>query len=262
MDEPGNGMVTHRYSEVRREGHRLGRHLALDVRSLAYTIEGELAGRRAPIKPAEHLAAIPTLDQGPLGSCTGNAGAYALSALAGTAGLAKVRLNGHGLSATDSAANEAFAVELYAQATQDDGLPGTFPPDDGGSSGLGVCRALRAAGLVDRYTWATSLIGLATMLQRGGVIVGLPWYQSFYEPDTDGFVDGDPSWLDSGVAGGHEVYVEALETWDNLLPIHSVIRFRNSWGDWGANGCGRMRLRTYAALRSQIDVKQIEPRVA
>jgi hypothetical protein len=253
-----NGILLHRFEEVVHEGQRLGRHLALDARSLAYTIEREvedLAG--VSIRPADHHSPLPVLNQGNLGSCTGNAGTYAVAALAGAAGLNRLPLNGLSLggNATD---DEAWAVELYSEATWDDGFPGTYPPDDGGSSGLGVARALKAAGLIGRYTWATSLRGFATLLQRGGVLMGTPSLEAWFDPDADGFVDADPRWPHSGVAGGHEVYVEALESWDDRDPHASVIRFRNSWGDWGDSGSGRMRLSTYVLLKSQgIDLKQL-----
>jgi hypothetical protein len=263
-----NGIATHRYEEEVRAGRpRLGRHLVLDARSLAYTVERELQdlGGAIPIEPQEWLSPVPVLDQGQLGSCTGNAGTYALAALYGQDDLADVSLGVLGGEVwrlgADAGADEQFAVELYHLATVDDGFPGTYPPDDTGSSGLGVCRALRAAHLVNRYAWATTLRGFGSALQRGGVMVGTPWLNAWFEPGPDGFVDADPSWLNSGVAGGHEVYVEALEAWDDHDPSKSVVRFRNSWGPaWGDHGSGRMRLSTYVALRQQIDVKQLSRR--
>ncbi len=255
-----NGLLCHRFEENIREGvPRLGRHLVLDARSLAYTIEDKIAqwDWAVPIKPAEHLPAIGVIDQGRLGSCTGNAGTYAVSALYGATGLASVHLDGQSLSPADAARDERFAVALYHEATLDDGFPGTYPPDDTGSSGLGVCRALKAAGLIDRYTWAVGLHGLATLLQRGGVMIGTPWYNAFFQPDAHGFIDSDPHWQNSGIAGGHEVFVEALEAWDAMDPSKSVVRFVNSWGVWGDHGRGRMRLSTYVALRQQIDCKQL-----
>jgi hypothetical protein len=254
-----NGILLHRFEEVVHEGQRLGRHLALDARSLAYAIERELevlAG--VSIRPADHHSPLPVLDQGNLGSCTGNAGTYATAALVGAAGLNRLQLHNLALSG-NAVLDEKWAVELYSDATVDDGFPGTYPPDDTGSSGLGVARALKAAGLIGRYVWATSLQGFATLLQRGGVLMGTPWLEAWFEPDADGFVDSDPGWVNTPVAGGHEVYVEALESWDDRDPHASVIRFRNSWGDeWGDHGSGRMRLSTYVLLKSQgIDLKQL-----
>jgi hypothetical protein len=250
-----NGRLTHRYDERVHDGMRLGRHLELDPRSLAFLPDPELA--RKPIKPAEWVPPIPTLNQGQLGSCTGNAGTYHMAALAGPGRANTLALKGNVLSATDAAACESFAVELYHEATVLDGFPGDYPPDDTGSSGLGVCRALKANHLIGRYVWATNLRAFGVLLQRAGVIIGTPWFESWFRPGPDGFVDDNPDWANSGVAGGHEVYVEALEAWDEQDPAKSVIRFHNSWGDgWGDHGCGRMRLSTYKQLQASVDVKQ------
>ena len=255
-----NGLLTHAFDEVVRvDVPRLGRHLALDARSLAYTIERdlELLGGPLPIRPVEHLSPIPVLDQQRLGSCTGNAGTYAVAAQAGPNHLGRVGLGVYRLD-QDPDDDEDFAVELYHRASLDDGFPGGYPPTDTGSSGLGVCRALKAGGLIDRYTWATSLHGFASLLQRGGVMLGTPWYESWFEPGVAGFVDSDPGWQRSGVAGGHEIYIEALESWNDRDPHASVIRFRNSWGPgWGDQGSGRMRMSTYVVLHRSMDVKQL-----
>ena len=39
----------------------------------------------------------------------------------------------------DATAGEQFAVALYSDATKVDAYPGTYPPDDTGSSGLAIC---------------------------------------------------------------------------------------------------------------------------
>jgi hypothetical protein len=249
-----NGILKHRYDEHVHEGMRLGRHLELDSRSLAFLPDPELL--RKPLKPAEWVPPIPTLNQGQLGSCTGNAGTYHLAALVGM-GLSKpaIALNGHTLS-QDAANNEQFAVELYHEATVKDGFPGDYPPDDTGSSGLGVCRALKAQKLIGRYVWATSLRAFGGLLQRAGVIMGTPWLEAWFNPDNDGFIDANPNWFDSGVAGGHEIYFRAIEAWDDNDPHKCIFTFDQSWGVWGDHGLGRMRGSTYLRLKGQIDIKQ------
>lgn len=253
-----NGVRMHRFSELVHDGMRTGRHLILDVRSLAYTVEAEVSQPR--IRLAVHDPAIGVLDQSnlraqgirtygdadSLGSCTGNAGTYAVSSLFGSAST-----QGHVL-------DEQYAIGLYSEATTEDtDLADRWPPTDSGSSGLGVCRALRHRGAVSGYRWARSLHGVAALLQGGGVMIGTPWMRSWFEPDRDGFVDtgGPDAW--GPCDGGHEVYVAALEAWDERRPERSVVRFVNSWGSWGDAGSGRMRLSTYLTLRKYIDVKQI-----
>jgi hypothetical protein len=153
---------------------------------------------------------------------------------------------------------EVWATKTSTETLVVEGLlsHNSYPPDDTGSSGLGICRALKAEKLITRYSWALSRTGFATLLQHAGCIIGMPWYNAFFDPDADGFIDASYGWQSSGVAGGHEVYVEALEAWNPVDPHQCIVRFHNSWGDWGDYGCGRMRLSTYEALKSEIDLKQ------
>lgn len=250
-----NGILTHQFEEKVHEGRRLGRHLVLDARSLAYAIESLLPARPAPLKPAVHSPGIPVLDQGSLGSCTGNAGTYLYAEQLGVR-RPMASLAGDALSEVAADLDEKFAVELYHEATLNDPFPGSYPPDDTGSSALGVCKALKAASKIAGYRWATTLHGFATLLQSGGVIMGLPWYEAFFNPDPAGFIDG-VGWASSPIAGGHELYVSSLLNWNPINPGASAIEFWNSWGpNWGLSGRGRMRLATYASLKGQIDVAQ------
>lgn len=253
-----NGILSYRYDEDVQPGKpRLGRHLELDARSLAYLAESEPELAKVQITPREWVCPLPILDQGQLGSCVGNAGTEALAALYAPAHVPEV-WDGAILNYDDAVRAESFAVELYHEATVMDGFKGTYPPDDTGSSGLGACRALKKAGLISRYTWATNLHAIGLAFQRGGVLIGMPWLNAFYNPDAHGFIDSDPNWQNSGVAGGHELYAEALETWDDTDPSKVVIRLRNHWrASWGDHGYGRMRGSTYMALRQQVDVKQL-----
>lgn len=254
-----NGVLRHRYDEKADKQFPLGRHIELDARSLAYTVEGTPEFPYKPIAPAEWMSGITTLNQGHLGSCTGNAGTYHLASALGANNLGKAVLAGKTLTNYDAAKNEEFAVELYHEASVADGFPGDYPPDDTGSSGLAICKVLKKAGLIKGYQWVTTVRGVAAALQTGGVIIGTPWYEAWFTPDSKGFVDNG-AWTTSPIAGGHEIYIEALESYDSRDPRKSVIRFRNSWGDgWGDHGAGRMTLSTYNALKQQIDVKQYRP---
>lgn len=237
-----NGQLIKLYDEAVHYGMRLGRNMILDARSLAYMIED--AATRIPIKPVAHNPVIGVLDQGQLGSCTGNAGTYALSAV-------------HETTHVDTAAlDETYAVQLYSDATKDDDIRGVYPPDDTGSSGLGVCRVLHHRSVVSGYRWARSVDGVGRLLQTGGAMFGTPWFEAWFDPDPDGFVDAADN--PGPLAGGHEIYVAELEKWDERRPENSVVRFVNSWGpSWGDNGSGRMRLSTYQRYRSEIDVKQL-----
>lgn len=254
----------------------LGRHLVLDPRSLAYRrpYSGE------PLRVSEWEPRLPVLDQqnlisqgihtsqayglvddlDALSSCTGNAGTALLSVL-----LTKGQATAAGLNTDDAAAAEHFAIGLYADATQrDQWLDDVWPTRDVGSSGLGVAKALHARGLVDQYGHATTAHELCALLQTGPVLLGVPWYAAWSEPDSLGFIDADPDWQSSPLEGGHEVCVTALEAValqdGELMPEHTVLRFVNSWGPgWADHGSGRMRLSSYLAVRDQADV--VQPRI-
>jgi hypothetical protein len=250
----------------------------LDPRSLAY--------RRAydgqPLRPTAWEPRLPVLDQrnliaqgihtslaygdvadvDALGSCTGNAATTLLSII-----LDKDQAAAAGLDTTSAGEAQRFAIGLYAQATTlDQWHQYTWPSTDCGSSGLGIAKALRARGLIDQYGHATTAEQLCMLLQTGPVLMGLPWFSAFTQTgDRDGFIDAVPGWMGSSLEGGHEVCVIALEAVafgedDRVLPEHTVLRFRQSWGSaWGDRGDGRMRLSTYIALRHEIDI--VQPRL-
>ncbi|WP_330339425.1 hypothetical protein [Streptomyces sp. NBC_00557] len=251
-----------------------GRHLVLDRRSLNHTVT-EIDP--AKLKPAEWLPKVPILDQSnldaqgidvtqllpgappakELGSCTGNGATYALSAL-----LDAPRLEEIGLSTSDSKAGEQFAIRWYSGGTHEDQWRDVaYPATDCGSSGLGVARYGKARGWFDGYRTATTALGVASALQSGGLLFGLPWHRAFFEPDHNGFIDV-AGWERSPVDGGHEVYAAVLESvrltsGGDLDLDRTVVALPNSWNtSWGIDGWFRMRLSTYQTLRREVDVYQ------
>ncbi|MFF8610801.1 hypothetical protein ACF06X_33385 [Streptomyces sp. NPDC015346] len=255
----------------------LGRHQALDPRSLAYVPLYD--GR--PLRPTAWEPRLPALDQrnlitqgirtstdyglptdlDALGSCTGNAATTLLSVL-----LTPERATAAGLNLTDPAAAQHYAIGLYADATtRDQWHTYTWPTQDVGSSGLGVTQAMHDRGLITQYVHATTTEQLCALLQTGPVLMGMPWHAAFSDPGTRGFIDSNPAWATSPLEGGHEVCITALEDVAHtatgaLDPDRTVLRFRNSWSaGWGDHGDGLMHLTTYLALRDQIDL--IQPRL-
>ncbi|MFE5037156.1 hypothetical protein [Streptomyces sp. NPDC056683] len=266
-----HGNLVHRFP---RTDIRLGRYHRLDARSLNYRHRHD----GAQLLPVRHEIPIPILDQedlvrqgidtsalvkgavkvDALGSCTANAGTAALAFLLGAGRLAEA-----GLSATDAKVCEEYAIRLYHDETAVDGISGTWPPDDEGSSGLGIARALKKRGLIGGYVHATTADDLASLLQNGPVLLGVPWFQAWFTPDADGFIDsGD--WASSQFAGGHEVLAIGLDAVaqnpdGSVVPEQTVIRLRNSWSrGWGLAGEFRLRLSTYVALRRYIDAIQLK----
>src|SRR5215468_7123645 len=228
------GQLYLKFDEAVHEGMRLGRNMWLDGRSLAHMVENDVREMGKS-----------------LGSCTGNAGTGALGTQPFYDAIGSTVLP----DPKDEAAAEQFAVRLYADATVVDGYPGTYPPDDTGSSGLAICKVLKSRGTIGGYRWARTAYGFLRLLQNGPVLQGMPWYQAFFTPDRQGFIDCDPHWPSSGVAGGHEIEAVAVEL-DTTDAFNSVITYVNSWGTtWGDAGRFRMRLRTYEQLNG-VDLKQ------
>lgn len=143
---------------------RLGRHVYHDSRSRGFAAPEGGAGAWRSVR---HQRFIPVLDQGQVGSCTGNAAAGCL----GT-GQFWGQATQQTLSAADATHDEGEAVKLYSAATALDQIKGTYPPDDTGSDGLSVAKACQNAGLISGYTHAFSLDALLSALSTQPVIVG------------------------------------------------------------------------------------------
>jgi len=183
----------------------LGRHVEHDERSRAFAV----AAAAAPLKSVLHLRHVPIFDQGDLGSCTGNAAAGCMAT-----GPWKIRTS------------EKTAVQLYERATQLDSIAGAYPPDDTGSSGLAVMKAVRERGWITGYHHAFSMHAALIALQHTPVIVGVNWYEGFDRPDAHGLLS-----IAGSVRGGHEPYLLGCD-----VDAHTV-RGANSWGpDWADHG--------------------------
>jgi hypothetical protein len=184
---------------------RLGRHVEHDPRSLAYPAP-QATG---PFVSVRHARNVPIFDQGNLGSCTGNAAIGCISTAPYT-----------------HQGDEAEAVSVYKEATRLDGIPGMYPPDDTGSTGLAVCKALKARGLISVYWHGFGLNAtLRSLMLRPG-IVGMTWLTGCDPPDANGLVS-----YTGTVRGGHEVCLVGLDA------VQHLVWFANSWGEsWGAGG--------------------------
>lgn len=189
---------------------RLGRHREHDERSRAFAV---FRPTGLPTKPVTWTRRAPIFDQGNVGSCTGNA-------LAGVLGTDS---NGRTGAAT---VDEQDALALYQLATRLDRIPGEYPPDDTGSSGLAVAKAAQKSGLIKGYRHAFGLAEALHALQAGPAIVGITWLAGCDEPDGNGLVryGGD-------VRGGHEIELLAHD------PAARTVTFANSWSaGWGRDG--------------------------
>jgi len=192
---------------------RLGRHVHHDARSRHYALED----RNVAIASRVWVRRTGPFDQGNLGSCGGNAGG--------------------GLVMTDPlwkpprAWTETEAVGLYSDATRLDVIPGTYPPDDTGTTGLAVAKVLRARGLVSRYEHAFTLGALLEALStQGPLLFGCNWYEGFDAPVPDQAA-GALCVLSGNVRGGHEIELVGVDV------KAQRVTFWNSWGaSWGNGG--------------------------
>lgn len=250
----------------------------------------------APLKPVDHEPGCAVLDQedllaqgiqcsrfiagagnpDALGSCTCNTLVEALSRLLTRQALIEhanqllgLRLPSSHPILEDTRTLEMLAIGLYHRITDQTGSTASeWPPTDCGSSGPYLYQYALANRLIATERIAHGAQSICSLMQTDGLLVGLPWLQAWFEPDTAGFIDGDGSVaalqaaIDSGVAGGHEIYFAAVEkltvhTLTGLVdPFKTVIRFRNHWGNWADNGDGRVHLSTIVALGNQVDLRQ------
>lgn len=225
-------MTTYRIEEQVIPEMRLGRHVNHDPKSLRYPF-------RAPALPVTNMRwSIDTdaiLDQGDLGSCTGNATTGSLICSAYN----PLR---SGLSdAQKSGLNEALAVKFYSRATELDPFDGTYKPDDTGSDGSSVAKAAQGFGYISSYSHAFSWQDAVAALTVGPVIVGLNWYEGFDNPDRDGVIEKTGS-----IRGGHEICYDEVDS-DN-----KTVWFRNSWTEqWGIRGRACMTWDTFSAILAE-----------
>jgi hypothetical protein len=218
-----------RIPERRVPGKPLGRHVHHDPKSRAYAY----VSRAGAYVSAKHKRHIPVLDQGDVGSCTGNACEGAI----GTSGLFDAIPEALRPS-MDATANEAAAVQLYSRATQLDGIPGAYPPADTGSDGLSVAKAAKEKGLISGYLHAFSLDAALKALEQQPIIIGINWYSGFDNPGASGLVQ-----ISGNVRGGHEVVLDEIDAEKKL------VWFTNSWGSsWGVNGRACMSFSTLGKL--------------
>jgi hypothetical protein len=184
---------------------RLKRHINHDERSRRYPWRE----RSRLLSSVRHPRRIPVLDQGNLGSCTGNAG---IGCMGTDPFYATVQ-------APKFTENEPGAVALYSAATVADDYPGQYPPDDTGSDGLSIAKVLTASGEISGYQHALSLAAMLDALQTYPVIVGINWYEDMFSPSASGVVS-----ITGALAGGHEIVADEYDA------ARSLIGFTNSWG--------------------------------
>lgn len=211
-----------------------------------------------------------------LGSCTANATISALSNLHDEADFVTITKNLAGYEASgaasfaDAVGAERAAIGFYHGCTDQTGDPASeWPPTDCGSSGPYIFQYAKRLRLCSTERVAHGAQNIVSLLQRDGILQGTPFFFAWEEPDNSGFVDGKGTTADleaairSGVAGGHETYISAIEKLTlsqtgQVIPGQTVLRVRNSWGrPWGDHGSFRIHLSTLVMLGGNCDFRQL-----
>lgn len=214
--------------------YSLGRHLLHDEASRQYDARSVSALRRP--RTVWHDSMVPPWDQGVVGQCT----AEAALGLLMTEPFHNGQWNFNGTGAN------ADTLEFYREETRldDSHIPGSYEPNDTGSTGLWSMKVLHNRGIATSYHHIFSWDVLLSVLTDHPVSMGIAWFGSMFYPDDNGVVSFDSS-IDEPI-GGHQICVVGQD-----LQREELI-FRNSWGpDWGADGYGRLK---FAAAKELLKV--------
>lgn len=216
---------------------KLKRHIEHDPRSRSFGFDT----KGLTVVSVTHKRYISILDQGSVGSCTGNAGV-------GTLGSDPI----YPKLPTDPyySLNQQGAVKLYSDAAVIDGS-GPYPPNDFGSTGLSIAKALKKANLIGAYQHTFSLNGALKALSIYPILVGMNWYNGMFKPARDGKVS-----ITGPLMGGHEVMAREIDA------KKSIVWFDNSWGSsWGVNGRFYLTFKDFETLlKRQGDVIVLLPK--
>lgn len=139
-------------------------------------------------------------------------------------------------------------LDLYhLETTLDDReIPGVWPPEDTGSAGIYLMKALKQQGLIVGYRHAFSIRSALAALKYGPIAVGTTWLESMFDPDRRGVVIVDPR---SNEAGGHEYVINGFDPTGR-----GWVLMQNSWGEgWGRfrDGTAWIDLPSFAWLLAQ-----------
>lgn len=199
---------------------RLGRHVHHDSRSLDH----EFLPRDAKPKGQSVVwgSATGPLNQGQIGSCTGNATAQWLNtgfadAVRPEAPAAESKLY------ADGYLTEKNALAIYHEGTVLDHTAGTYPPHDTGCSGVFVAQAAEKLGWLSKYSHTFSFQAAQAAIELTPAIQGSVWTNEMFKP-VNGLVKVGKL-TQSNIAGGHEYLMAGID-W-----TEEVFIFRNSWGD-------------------------------
>lgn len=171
---------------------------------------------------------IPVIDQGDVGSCVGQAYCGALGSGALWQSLSAA------LQPVIMADPRDYGEGIYSDATAIDPFPGEWPGEDTGTDTRSGAQVLLDRSLVQRYDWLTGddpgalALDIVTKLAEQPLIIGIPWFDSFDWPDSNGVLTLAPG---AEIRGGHALVVDECNVEGQFIGI------TNSWGaGWGIGG--------------------------
>jgi hypothetical protein len=196
---------------------RLGRVRRHDPKSRNYAYPVHRATRGLSVK---HRFGAKHVDQFYTSGCVGYSGTNLLNTAAALS--SRVTFNRrvqYGLKGTTYLGNQDGWVN-YSESTKRDPFPWEFPPEDEGSSALGLMKYWTELGVISGYDWTFTFDGFLAALQRQPVTLGTWWYDDMFETDIKGEIRTSLS----GARGGHQ-YIATGILWEKRL-----IEYQNSWG--------------------------------
>lgn len=126
---------------------------------------------------------------------------------------------------------EGVAMDIYKLATRMDPWPGSYPPDDTGSSCLAAAKATKQFGFITNYRWAFGYDQMLAALMLSPVVLGTNWLDGMFHPDSKGFLN-----LSGSVAGGHAYLIIGYAAHAGYFTL------LNSWSvAWGRRGRARIK---------------------
>lgn len=180
------------------------------------------------VRPSAHIWGFPSshvLNQGSTGTCVGQA------------------CKGHMLSAPVQVAgpmDKPTAFDFYDWAIVNDPFLDNDPERDPGRTfGTTINAGMKAMrdgyGVIAEWRWAFDLQDILDWLAfKGPVVFGVDWFDGFFSPDAEGFINK------SGSANSGHAFI--VIGYDESHPRPHVVCV-NSWGSrWGQSGVFRIAL--------------------
>lgn len=213
------------YPEKPGNPYRLGRHREFDTRHFASSFTLSTPQYKTTVWPFE----APILNQGKIGSCTGDTMADILNTVFFTA-VRKLKNNNQYYDQSD-------AYTFYSQATYISGVGGGqhWPPNDVGATGPAVAQAAENDGDITGYQHCFTWQQFQAAIETQPVMLGTIWTDNMFNPDGNGVCSVGPL-NDKTIAGGHEYMARAI------FYDQSLILCTNHWTDtWNPQQIGQKR---------------------